>query len=265
MNEPTNRISRLTTEADAKLTILECPSCGGKHTDLDIREFAKPYGVYTHHFVCPTTEDPGFLSLHTHNGTASEVDANICRCALNAQQTGRWLAAFFSVDDGKIRLDMVNNHMPHSDWLPAANLLKEHMQRELGTDKEAPAPADTTQLQPLINLFSNEPIAAEAPDAPEATQTHGNGKAANETPEQAETPQATPQDAKQQDRQASEAASREMKTPQVLEQFPSSSQGNEIRPLTDKYPAVEQPASPSQASQSLDEQLESRLNPQKED
>lgn len=158
-------LRKVSVDDDTKALVLECPSCGGRHSDLHLTEFAKPYGVYTHWYKCPNTGDPAMISLWVYKGELEEANQEICRNAIRAQQSGRWMSVFFHVEDGKVHQYMFNHHLPHADWGTAADMLKREMENQLGTTKQNPEPADVA-IKPIVSMFpegeqeANESIAA---------------------------------------------------------------------------------------------------------
>ena len=178
-----NALAPVATDPSTRLSILECPSCGGKHSSIAITEFAKPYGIFTHHFQCPTTHDPGMISIHEYRGTAEEVDRLICQYALTAQESGRWMAVYFRAVDGKLHMDVINHHLPHADWENAATLLRRDLLRQLGQGDEAPKAADVSQLKPTYSLFGDgaEPLQQQQPGKDAPVETNPNSPVTAET------------------------------------------------------------------------------------
>lgn len=124
------------------VNIRQCPCCDGSHDGLDVREFAKSQGPFTHWFLCPTLGEPVSISLlMLSSGEGLELNGAVCQSIAKAQLSGRYLIAVFVISaEGKLELHRTSQKFPTGDFEECVNMLRKNLSSETG-------PAQPLQMQ----------------------------------------------------------------------------------------------------------------------
>ena len=147
-------------ESDQRLSIAECPACDGKHAGLEIHQFNRPSGPFTHWFTCPSQGDPVPLSLMMlKDGEGFELNTKVCQAVAAAQMSGRYLIAVFYINhDNNLLLERTTHKFPPADFFESKEskgvmgLLRESLEMEVGPQQPAKMkPAG--KLSPLQSLL----------------------------------------------------------------------------------------------------------------
>ncbi len=143
-------------EPGQRLNIRQCPSCDGSHDDLQVREYSKPQGPFTHWFTCPNSKDPVSLSLlMLTSGEGMELNGAVCQALAEAQLAGRWMIAVFTITpDGKLLCRRSTAKFPTGDYDICMNLFRENLQQETGPAQPAKmADGRPNPLRSLLGAF----------------------------------------------------------------------------------------------------------------
>lgn len=159
-----------------KLAIHHCGGCDGSHEDIQVIEYARPQGPFTHWFNCPATADPVSLSLGMlKSGAGLEFSGPVLQELAKAQIAGRYMVIICYVHaepgpDGKLGLTLTR----HGHKFPAGDvyqskeseglvgLLMRNLREEFGDPQ--PVEMKTVAPHPLKSLLGrvDEAIKPEA-------------------------------------------------------------------------------------------------------
>lgn len=145
-----------TAPAGNIMSINDCPACGGKHTDLIIKESNRPSAAGTHWYLCPTLGDPCFVTLAAvQTGEAIELDGPVCQALARAQMSGQWLVMVAHMQqDGSFRYNRMAFKFPHAKF----EELIGHFSKDLGSEIGPLQPAKMAEAGPLpslVNVFGD--------------------------------------------------------------------------------------------------------------
>lgn len=74
------------------IRVTKCGACDGCHDELQVNEYARPLGPFTHWYMCPTLHDPVNLSLGMMKlGDGLAFDGPIIQTLAKAQIEGRFM------------------------------------------------------------------------------------------------------------------------------------------------------------------------------
>lgn len=79
MQEMAARAARHASRVDGErvsVDVLECPICGGKHTELQATKYTSPFGEFTHWYQCPTTGGPVPFHITASEDSQGAVPGN---------------------------------------------------------------------------------------------------------------------------------------------------------------------------------------------
>ena len=77
------------------IDILECFSCGSKHTKIPLNVYNCPYEPWTHHYTCPTSKDPVSIATSQVGGKPAMIHQDIAKFLEQAKRAGHYLVAVF--------------------------------------------------------------------------------------------------------------------------------------------------------------------------
>jgi hypothetical protein len=164
---------KLVTDADAgavkpsglTVNVVECPSCGGLHETCYLKSLKTPSPPWTHWFQCPVTKDPVMVTLDTKTTPPEEINNAIVRSLVRAQQSTRYLAAIFRMNEQNIVLERISYQfptsfeqdgktVPHTEALP--RLLRTDLEKEAGPPAPIEPLKEATDIPQTIDLFGDK-------------------------------------------------------------------------------------------------------------
>ena len=138
------------------MSINDCPACGGKHTDLTIKESNHPGAAGTHWYLCPTLGDPCFVTLAAmDNGEVIELEGRVCQMLARSQMSGQWLiAGAFQKPDGRFEFWRHSFKFPHGHFPELIKMFRENLEAEIGP-LQPEKMAEAGPLPSLLNVFGD--------------------------------------------------------------------------------------------------------------
>lgn len=148
-----------------RVNINHCGGCDGSHEDIQVNEYARPQGPFTHWFTCPATADPVSLSLGMLKGGAGlEFSGPVIQELAKAQMAGRYMVIVCYVHaepdaSGKFPLTLTRHghKFPTGDVYPSkeceglVGLLMRNLKDEFGDPQ--PVEMKTVAPHPLKSLL----------------------------------------------------------------------------------------------------------------
>lgn len=138
------------------LSIRQCPCCDASHDGLEVREFSRPQGPFTHFFTCPSLQEPVSVSLlMLTGGEGLELSGPICQAMAKAQLAGRYLIAVYVINpDGRIDLHRTTQKFPTGDYDACIKMLQDDLRSEIGpAQRDEMKEASPLPLRGLLGAF----------------------------------------------------------------------------------------------------------------
>jgi ribosomal protein S14 len=158
-----------------RVNLASCYSCGQPHQHVEAEAYKADATPWTHHYRCPTTGDPVPLAIVTRDSEPMEVTRRAVRELADAQHNGAYMVCVYSFRKGRLHLFRHTAGFPHAQFLPAADLLRTDLERELPAKDAKPLPPAKGFK---LNLFGGEPqiVAGHFQPAEAATDEAGDAE-----------------------------------------------------------------------------------------
>lgn len=166
-----------------RLDVEKCAACDNRHQGIAVFSFNRPVPPFTHWYACPALGDPVPIALAMLKaGGGIELHGPIINHLAAAQTAGRFLAAIFWHEDGKLRMGLTTHKFPHADYFEADDqkgvlgMLREKLEEYAG----APQTRDMRRAPPLMPLRTllgtAEPSDGQEMQLPKGSTAEGIGK-----------------------------------------------------------------------------------------
>lgn len=137
------------------IRIHKCPSCDGKHDQVDCHEYAVRRAAWTHWYTCPSTGDPVSVLVEVEGGKLYEIDPAIIETLMQARKAGKFVVAVFRQEQAGENL--WNTHcvqhpydFPTDHFATCVNLLREAFDKVAGPPPKADEPMRRATPKPTL-------------------------------------------------------------------------------------------------------------------
>jgi hypothetical protein len=141
--------------AGMNMAINHCYCCQGPHQGVKLNEYRTPQPPFTHWYICPKTGDPTGITIKNRAGTNLEVNANVLKHLVVAQQSESWMTVVWWVEEGKLRSFRQTNEFPTVYFKDAVTDLDADLQGEIGPPKKEEMPVAAAPTP--ASLFGSAP------------------------------------------------------------------------------------------------------------
>lgn len=113
------------------ISVNNCPACKGHHHRVAYSPMRQTLGLFNHYYSCEETGEPVPVSIVALEDRMVELPSFIVEKLITAVLAGKWVAAIWRVEDGKVHLDRMTQNFPREDLPRVVDLLAENLRKEV--------------------------------------------------------------------------------------------------------------------------------------